>query len=141
MGQAKAVTKAKVAAPTVPPTKEDGLAKQFKYQQHQIDALVGQVKNLVSIVKSTQTSSNGARPGGFGRLPPPTWRGGSRGWGLSAQTQSQATLQPRARNLQQEQGAGRSFKCWQCGEVGHLKCECPALKDKGLFQGGMLKQP
>ena len=20
------------------------------------------------------------------------------------------------------QGAGRTFKCWQCGEVGHLKC-------------------
>ena len=27
-----------------PPTKEDELTKQLKYQQHQIDALVGQVK-------------------------------------------------------------------------------------------------
>ena len=82
VGQAKAVTKAKVAAATVPPTKEDELAKQLKYQQHQIDALVGQVKNLVSIVKATQSSSKGAKPSGFGRQPQRTWRGGSRGWGL-----------------------------------------------------------
>ena len=38
VGQAKAVTKV-----TVSPTKEDELSKQLKYQQHQIDALVGQV--------------------------------------------------------------------------------------------------
>ena len=98
VGQAKAVTKAKVAAATVPPTKEDELSKQLKYQQHQIDALVGQVKKLVSIVKSTQSSSKGARPSGFGRQPQSSWRGGSRGRGLSAQTHSQATPQPRARN-------------------------------------------
>ena len=36
-------TKAKVAAATVPPTREDELAKQLKYQQHHIDTLVGQV--------------------------------------------------------------------------------------------------
>ena len=34
VGQAKAATKAKVAAATVPPTKEDELTKQLKYQQH-----------------------------------------------------------------------------------------------------------
>ena len=59
VGQAKAVTKAMVAAATVPPTKEDELAKELKYQQHQIDALVGQVKNLVSIVKSTHSLPKG----------------------------------------------------------------------------------
>ena len=134
--QAKVVTKAKVAAATVPLTQDDELSKQLKYQQHQIDALVEQVKNLVSIVKSTQSSSNGARPGGFGRHPQSSWRGGSRGRGLSAQTHSQATLQPRARNPQQEQEAGRTFKCWHCGEVGHLKCECLTLKERGLFQRG-----
>ena len=32
VGQAKAVTKAKVAAATVPPTKDDELSKQLKYQ-------------------------------------------------------------------------------------------------------------
>ena len=78
MGQAKAGTKAKVAAATVPSTKEDELVKQLKYQQHQIDALVGQVKNLVSVVKATQCSSKGARPGGFGRQPQSTWRGALR---------------------------------------------------------------
>ena len=89
------MTKAKVAAATAPPTKEDELSKQLKYQQHQIDALVGQVKNLVSIVKSMQSSSKSARPGGFGRQPQPMWREGSRGSGLSAQTQSYGTLQPK----------------------------------------------
>ena len=41
-------SKAKVVAATVPPTREDELTKQLRYQQHQIDTLVGQVKNLVS---------------------------------------------------------------------------------------------
>ena len=36
--------KAKVAAATIPPAREDELAKQLKYQQHQIDTLVDQVK-------------------------------------------------------------------------------------------------
>ena len=79
VGQTTAGTKAKVAAATISPTKEDELTKQFKYQQHQIDALVGQVKNLILAVKTTQASSKGARPGGFGRQPQTTWRGGSMG--------------------------------------------------------------
>ena len=62
-GQASAAPKAKVAAATVPPTKQDELNKQLRYQQHQIDAFVRQVKNLVSIVRATQASSSGARPG------------------------------------------------------------------------------
>ena len=79
--------------------------------------------------------------GGFGRQPKNTWRGGSRGRGLPAQTHAQTTPHPRARNPQSDQGAGRNFKCWQCVEVGHYRCECPTLKEKGLFKGGMLKQP
>ena len=75
VGQAKAGTKAKVAAATLLPTKEDELTKQLKHQQHQIDALVGQVKNLISAVRATQASSKGARPGGFRRQPQSTWRG------------------------------------------------------------------
>ena len=82
VGQSKTGTKAKVAGATVPPTKEDELKKQLKYQQHQIDALVGQVKSLISAVKATQASSKGARPGGFGRQPQSTWSGGSKGRGL-----------------------------------------------------------
>ena len=56
-GQARAPIKAKVraAAATLPP-KEDGLSKQLRYQQHQIDALVGQMKDLVAVVKATHTS-------------------------------------------------------------------------------------
>ena len=53
VGQVKSnLPKAKVAAATVPPTRDDELTKQLRYQQHQIDTLVGQVKNLVSAVKS-----------------------------------------------------------------------------------------
>ena len=60
VGQTKSnPPKAKVAAATVPPTREDELAKQLKYQQHQIDTLVGQVKNLVSAVKSTRPPPEG----------------------------------------------------------------------------------
>ena len=92
--------KAKVAAATIPPTREDELAKQLKYQQHQIDTQVDQVKNLVSAVKATRDSSRGAITGGPGRQPQNTWRGGSRGRGLSTQTHPQTTPQPRARNPQ-----------------------------------------
>ena len=48
-GQARAPVKAKVraAAATLPP-KEDRLSKQLKYQQHQIDALVGANEGLGS---------------------------------------------------------------------------------------------
>ena len=69
MGQAKAGIKAKMAAATLPPTKEDELAKQLKYQQHQIDALVGQAKNLVSVVKATQSSSKGPGQVVWGATP------------------------------------------------------------------------
>ena len=147
-GQAKAAPKAKAAAPL---TKQNELTKQLRYQQHQTDALVGQVKNLVSAVRATQASSSVARPGnpsfgkvGFGRQTQGTWRGGSRGRALPSQPQPGSTPQSTGRSPQQEQGAAKIYKpnqCWQCGEVGHLKCDCPTLKGKGLFQGGMLKQP
>ena len=72
VGQAKAVlTKAKVAAATIPPTREDELAKQLRYQQHQIDTLVGQVKTWMSAVKAARVSSTGA----MGDNPKHTWRG------------------------------------------------------------------
>ena len=138
VGQAKSnPPKAKVAAATVPPTREDELAKQLRYQQHQIDALVGQVKNLVSAVKATRVSSRGANTtGGPGMQTQNSWRGGSRGRGLPRQTHPRTTPQPRARNPQLTQGAGPTYKCWQCGEVGHYRRECPTLKEKGLFKQG-----
>ena len=125
-----------MAVATVQPSREDELAKQLKYQQHQIDTLVGQVKNLVSAVKTARVSSKGAMAGGYGRQPQNTWRGGSGGRGLPTQTEPQTTLQSRARKPQSDQGAGHLIKCWQCGEVGHFRHECPTLKDKGLFKGG-----
>ena len=73
--------KAKVVAATIPPTREDKLTKQLKYHQHQIDILVGQVKNLLSAVKATRVSSTsrGAISGGFVRQPQNSERGGPRG--------------------------------------------------------------
>ena len=54
--------KVKAAAATcLPPTRMKGCPRQLKYQQHQIDALVGQVKDLVAVVKATHTSSEYGR--------------------------------------------------------------------------------
>ena len=53
----------KAAAATYSLTKQDELSRQLKYQQHQIDTLVGQVKNLVSVVRAMQASPSVARPG------------------------------------------------------------------------------
>ena len=66
-GQARAPVKAKVkaAAATLTPNKDEGLSRQLKYQQHQIDALVGQVKDLVAVVKATHTSSRVGKNGVF----------------------------------------------------------------------------
>ena len=51
--------KAKVAAATIPPTIKDELVKQLRYQQHQIDTLVGQVKSMVSGFKTTRSPPEG----------------------------------------------------------------------------------
>ena len=95
IGHAKArPLKAKVTAATIPPTREDELTNQLKYQQHQIDTLVGQVKNLLSAVKATRASSRGAMAGGLEMHPQNntgTWRGGSRGRGLPQQTHPRTT--------------------------------------------------
>ena len=64
-GQARAPVKAKVkaAGATPTPNKDEGLSRQLKYQQHQIYALVGQVKDLVAVVKATHTSSRVGKNG------------------------------------------------------------------------------
>ena len=126
-----------MAAATVPPTREDELAKQLRYQQHQIDSLVGQVKKLVSAVKATKVSSRGANTtDGPGIQPQNPWRGGSRGRGLPRQTHPRTTPQPRARDPQFTQGAGPIIRCWQCGEVGHNQKGMPHFKRKRAVQTG-----
>ena len=105
----------KVAAATIPPTREDELNKQLRYQLHQIDTLMGQVKNLVSAVKARRVSSRGATKGGSGMPTQTSWRGGSRGRGLPRQTHPGTTPQPRTKNPQLPLGAGPTYKCWQCG--------------------------
>ena len=129
-GQARAPvkTKVKAAAATLTPNKDERLSRQLKFQQHQIDALVGQVKDLVAVVKATHTSSrvgkNGASYNGKGNpnkgnTPPRIEAKGKEGKTLSS-----------------------SYQCWQCDEVGHLRRECPSLKEKGLSpRGSMQEQP
>ena len=142
VGQTKSIPpKAKVAAATVPPTREDELAKQLRYQQHQIDALVGQVKNLVSAVKATRVSSRGANTTGGPGCKPNTHGEEVQGAEVCLGRPTLEPLPSLGRNPQLTQGAGPTFRCWQCGEVGHYRRECPTLKDKGLFNRGMLKQP
>ena len=103
VGQAKARVKVKEAAATLPPTKDDELSRQLKYQQHQIDALVGQVKDLVSVVKATQPSSRVARTeaasygrGTYGTRTSGTGGGGS--WRKGQPSQPGATPQSKSRN-------------------------------------------
>ena len=106
---AAARVKAKEATATLPPTKEEELTKQLKYQQHQIDALVGQVKNLVSLVRATHPSSSVARTGNpsywrgnYGKKSQGTGRGGS--WGKGQPSQPRTTPQPKVRSPQQRAG-------------------------------------
>ena len=117
--------KAKVAAATVPPTREDELTKQLRYQQHQIDTLVGQVKNLVSAVKSTRVSSRGAATGGTGMLTQSSWRGGSRGRGLPRQTHPGTTPQSRTKDPQLTQGAGPILSVGNVERWGIIKGNAP----------------
>ena len=125
------------------PTKDYELSRQLKYQQHQIDALVGKVKDLVSVVKATQPSSRMDRTGvpSYGRGAYGTrtsGRGGGGFWRKGQSSQPGATPQSKSRNPQQGQGTNRTNKqypCWQCGEVGYLKRDCPTLKGKGLSSG------
>ena len=125
--QARAPIKAKViaAAATLPP-KEDRLSKQLKYQQHQIDALVGQMKDLVAVVKATHTSPRVGKNGS-------SYSKGNSGKGNTSQSRGQYTQAG-----QRGKDTGKQYQSWQCGEVGHLRRECPPLKDKGLSQRGSM---
>ena len=138
-GQARVKVKVMAAAVTLPPTENDELSKQLKYQQHQIDALVGQVKDLVSVVRAAQTSRV-ARAGAPSYGKRTTGVGGGGSWKKGQPSQLGAPTQPNKINPQAGQGNNRvdkQYQCWQCGKVGHLKREYPALKEKGLSKGGI----
>ena len=126
-GQARAPAKDKVraATATLPPNKEDGLSKQLKYQQHQTDALLGQVKDLVAVVKATHSSPR------VGKSRPSYNGKGNSGKGITSQNRGQ-----HSQAGQRGKDTSKQYQCWQCGEVGHLRRECPSLKDKGLSQRG-----
>ena len=112
-GQARAPVKAKVraAAGTLPP-------------KHQIDALVGQMKDLVAMVKATHTSPRVGKNGS-------SYCKRNSGKGNTSQSRGQYTQAG-----QRGKDMNKPYQCWQCGEVCHLRRECPSLKDKGLSQRG-----
>ena len=124
-GQARSPVKVKVraAAATLPP-KEDGLSKQLKYQQHQIDAFVGQVKDLVAVVKATHTSPRVGKNGS-------SYNKGKSGKGNTSQNRGEYTQAG-----QRGKDMNKQYQCWQCGEVWHLRRECLSLKDKGAVSKG-----
>ena len=122
-GQARAPVKAKVkaAAATLTPNKDEGLSRQLKYQQHQIDTLVGQVKDLMAVVKATHTSSRVVKNGS-------SYSGkGNPSKGNTSQNRGQG---------QRVKDAVKQYQCWQCSEVGHLRRECPSLKEKRAVTKG-----
>ena len=120
-GEARAPVKAKIKAAAASPTpNKDEMPRQLKYQQHQIDALVGQVKNLVAVVKATHTSSRGKN-------------GSYNGKGNSSKGN---TSQNRGQQGQRGKDTVKQYQCWQCGEVGHFRRECPSLREKGLSPRG-----
>ena len=123
-GQARTPVKAKVRAAATLPPKEHGLSKQLKYQQHQIDALVGQMKDLVAVVKATHTFPRVSKNGS-------SYSKGNSGKGNTSQHRGQYTQAG-----QRGKDTSKQYQCWQCGEAGHLRRECPSLKDKGLSQRG-----
>ena len=116
-GQAKAKVKVKASAVTLPPTKNDELSKQHKYQQHQINALVGQVKDLMSMIRATQTSRV-ARAGAPSYGKRTTGLGGGGFWKKGQPCQPGATLQPNKRNPRQDRATIEFTNNTNAGSVG-----------------------
>ena len=127
-----------------------------KRQQQQFDTLMGKVQSMITTLQThtaqdlstfrqgntyfgirgrgrTPFNNNGGRrgPGGWGLLPQSRWRGQPK--------PQRPHSQPSTTHPQQEQGNVKTYvdnQHVQCGEMGHLKRNCPMLKGKGLFQGG-----
>ena len=77
------------------------------------------MKDLVAVVKATHTSSRGKNGPYNGKGSP------NKGSTLS-----------RGQQGQRGKDTVRQYQCWQCGEVGYLRRECPSLKEKGLSPRG-----
>ena len=78
------------------------------------------MKDLVAVVKATHTSSRGKNGTSYNRK-------GNPNKGNTFQNRGQG---------QKGKDTVKSYQCWQCGEVGHFRRECPALKEKGLSPRG-----
>ena len=115
-GQAKAPVKAKVkaAAASLTPNKDEGLSRQLKYQQHQIGALVGQVKDLVAVVKATHTSSrvgkNGSSYNGKGNP-------------------NKGNTQNRGQQGQSRKDTVKQYQCWQGCHQGGVQEQPTGIKE------------
>ena len=82
------------------------------------------MKDLVAMVKATHTSSRVGKNGS-------SYSKGSSGKGNTSQSRGQYTQEG-----ERGKDTTKQYQCWQCGEVGHLRRECPSLKDKGLSHRG-----
>ena len=66
-------------------------------------------------------------------------QGGGGSWRKDQPSQLGASSPSKSRNPQQGQGVNRTnkqYQCWQCGDVGHLKRDCPTLKRKRAVSRG-----
>ena len=82
------------------------------------------MKDLVAVVKATHTSLGAGKNGS-------SYSKGNSSKGNTSQHRDQYTQAG-----QRGKNVSKQYQCWQCGEVGHLRRECPSLKDKGLSQRG-----
>ena len=80
------------------------------------------MKNLVAVVKAPHTSPRVGKNGS-------SYSKGNSGKGNNSQSRDQYTQAG-----QRGKDTNKQYQCQQCGEVGHLRRECPSLKDKGLSQ-------
>ena len=80
------------------------------------------MKDLVAVVKATHTSSRGKN-------------GNSYAYNGKGNPKKGNTFQQRGQG-QRGNDTVKSYQCWKCGEVGHIRRDCPALKEKGLSPRG-----
>ena len=130
--------KLKRQAATVPSTREDELAKQPQIPAAP-DRFLGGPGQETSI--SSQSHKGLLQRGQYKEMDqgcnPRTHGEEVKGAGVCLGSLTLEPLpSPGPESPQFTQGAGPVNRCWQCGEVGHYRRECPTLKEKGLFKQG-----